>query len=105
MIVNGKEYSLWSQFVEGKKEWIGGILEELQDSMPILSSEGCPQTKITNVRLEPNGKESAFFSVDGKEYGCGADVSVLGIIGGEEGWITLSGYGGHKWRIKKKTNK
>ena len=26
--INGKTYPLWSQFVDKKDEWIGGILED-----------------------------------------------------------------------------
>lgn len=104
MIVNGKEYPLWSQFVEKKNEWIGGTLEELEDSFPQLSDEGSPKTKITDIKLEPNGKENAYFSVAGEDYGCGGSTDCLGIVGGEDGWITLSGYGGHRWRIKKCQN-
>ncbi len=103
LMVNGKEYPLWSQFVEGKEEWIGGVLEEVRDSFPNLVPEGGVQAKITDIRLEPNGEDSAFFSVDGEGFGCGFDVGVGGITGGEEGWITFCGYGGHTWRIKKRT--
>src|ERR1035437_1831959 len=101
MIVNGKEYPLWSQFVEKKDEWIGGILEELEDSFPRLSMYQNPDTldplnfrqqKITDIRLEPNGKDNAYFSVDGEDYSCGGSTDCLGICPGEEGWITLSGY-------------
>ena len=63
-----------------------------------------PTTKIIDITLEPNGKDSAFFSVIGENYACGFDVEVGGIIGGKEGWLTFSGYGGHKWRIKKKNS-
>lgn len=58
------------------------------------------QTKITDITLSPNGKDSAFFEVKGKDFGCGFDVHHGGIIPGEEGWLTFSGYGGHTFRIK-----
>ena len=100
IIVNGREYPLWSQFVEGKEKWIGGTLEDRGDSMDrALGLEG-GGTEITDITLEPNGKDSAAFSVDGKDFSCGGDVGYLGITGGEKGWITFSGYGGHTWRIK-----
>lgn len=96
-VINGKRYSLWPQFVEKKAQYIGGILEDVNDG------PGCPaQTEITDIRFEANGDTSAFFQVDGKEFGCGADVSCLAVdpdLGGD-GWIGFSGYGGHKWRIK-----
>ena len=98
--INGKQYPLWSQFVERKEEWIGGILEELEDSYPQIGDSG--KTIITDIKLEPNGKESACFSVDGEDFGCGGCTTVLGVTAGEEGWITFSGYGGHTWRIKQK---
>lgn len=30
VIVNGKVYPMWNQFIERKKEWIGGILEDTE---------------------------------------------------------------------------
>ena len=100
--VNGKSYPMWSQFVEGKEKWIGGTLEDKGDSMDraIGLSDGWSKTKITDITLTPNGKESAAFSVEGEEFGCGGDVQFLGVVGGEDGYITFSGYGGHTWRIK-----
>ena len=93
--VNGKVYPLWSQFVEDKEKWIGGVLEEYD--------YGVESTKIIDVELNPNGEDSAFFQVVGEGFTCGFDVSVRGISGGgEKGWITFSGYGGHTWRIKTK---
>ena len=93
MKVNGRHYPLWSQFVKRKKEWIGGILED-HDMGMIVS------TKITDIDLVPNGETSAYFCVEGVDFGCGFDVKYGGIIGGEKGWITFSGYAGHMWRIK-----
>lgn len=98
--INRRQYPLWSQFVERKKEWIGGILEELEDSYPQVGVGG--KTTITDITLKANGKDSAFFSVEGKGFSCGGSTECLGVTGGEEGWITLSGYGGHTWRIKQK---
>lgn len=94
--INGKEYPLWSQFVEKRNEWIGGILEDFEDY------GGSVTTIITDITLKPNGEDSAFFCVEGKDFGCGFDVQHGGIGGRQkEGWLTFSGYGGHKWRIKK----
>ena len=106
--VNGKQYPLWSQFVEGKEEWIGGVLEDFSDSMD-RSIFGEKEThfigEITDIRLEPNGDDSAYFAVDSKEFTCGFGVKYGGVTGGDKGWITFSGYGGHTWRIKKKGDK
>ena len=101
--VNGKKYPLWSQFIERKEEWIGGTLQDFGDSMDKMLGMGeMGETIITDITLEPNGDDSAFFSVEGKKFGCGFDVGHGGISGrGEEGWLTFSGYGGHKWRIRK----
>ena len=101
--INGRQCPLWSQFVERKEEWIGGVLQDKGDSMDVaigLTDGGWHETEITDIDLRPNGKTSAYFSVTGKNFSCGGSTEVLGIIGGEEGWITLSGYGGHTWRIK-----
>jgi hypothetical protein len=90
--VNGKEYPLWGQFVDKKDEWIGGVLEDFGDS-----------TEITDITLVPNGEEDAFFEIEGKGFSCGFSTSVGGIGGDqEEPWLTFSGYGGQKFRIKKK---
>ena len=101
MKVNGKEYPLWSQFVERKDEWIGGKLVDSGDSHDRMFSgnESPASTKITDIQLIPNGKESAYFQVVGEDFGCGFDVGLGGVVGGEDGWITFSGYGGHRWQI------
>ncbi len=95
-LINGRHYPLWQQFVDRAHEWVGGTLED-HDSL----CGGTPMvTNITGIELRANGKDSAFFEVEGEDFGCGFDVAYGGIRGGEEGWITFSGYGGHKWRIK-----
>jgi len=94
MEVNGKEYPMWSQFIEKQDEWIGGTLEDHDMGMSA-------STEITGITLEPNGDGSAFFSVEGETFSCGFDVQYGGIGSGEEGWLTFHGYGGHTWRIKK----
>lgn len=99
MVVNGKEYALWGQFIEDKAQWIGGTLQELQDSFPTIG-EPPPPTKITDIRLEPNGKDDAMFTVEGEDYSCAGSTEFLGVTAGEKGWITLYCYG-HEWRIKK----
>jgi len=93
MIINGREYPMWSQFVEKQNEFKGRILED--HDMGEVSS-----TKVTGIRLEPNGKDSAFFTIDGADFSCGFDVKYGGITGGEPGWLTFSGYGGHMFRVK-----
>ena len=95
MEVNGKVYPMWGQFVQKKDKFIGGTLENYDMGMR-------ENTEITDIILKPNGTDSAYFMVGGKNFSCGGDVSVLGIIGGEPGWLTFHGYGGHIWRIKKK---
>ena len=101
MIINGKEYPLWSQFVERQNEWIGGILED-------EDMGECTKTTITGIELRENGKDSAFFAVTGKDFECGFDVRHGGIGQGDRagrGWLTFYGYGGHTWRIKQCKNK
>ena len=96
--INGRRYSLWPQFVDKKEEYIGGILEDLDSSF----DGPPPPTMITDIEFRANGKESAWFEVKGKDYSCGGDVGHLGVVGGDEGWLTLSGYGGALWRFKPK---
>lgn len=74
IIINGKRYSLWEQFVWQKQEWIGGILQE----------DGEDPTEITDITLEPLGTDSAMFSIKGKEYTCGFNVA-FGGVGAPEG--------------------
>ena len=104
MEVNGREYPLWGQFIERKEEWIGGLLEEVQDNFPQMPV-GSPQTKIVDITLILNGEDSAYFTVEGEKYSCGFDVHHGGISGDsdklKDGWLNFSGYGGHRWRIKK----
>ena len=99
--VNGRVYPMWSQFVEGKQSFIGGILEDSGDSLDrSMFSVKPAQTKITDIQLCPNGKDSAFFKIVGEDFECGFDVAYGGIGAGESGWITFYGYGGHEFRIK-----
>ena len=101
--INGRQYPMWSQFVERKDEWVGGILEDFGDSMDkrMFGDGANAKTKITDIRLEPCGEESAFFSVDGEDFTCGFSTEVGGVTAGEEGWMMFSSYMGHGWRIKK----
>jgi hypothetical protein len=98
--INGRRYPLWSQFVEGKEKWIGGIMQDSGDSMDRNIGFSGAETTIKDIVLRENGKDSAFFEVAGKDFNCGFDVKHGGVVGGKEGWITFSGYGGHSWRIR-----
>lgn len=104
--VNGRVYPLWNQFVEKKDQWIGGTLQDFGDSMDRvwgIADKNGMVTKITDIKLEPNGEESAWFEITGKDFSCGFDVKHGG-IGGDQAkpWLTFSGYGGHTFRIKQK---
>lgn len=103
MEVNGKVYPLWGQFVEKKDRWIGGDLEDFGDVHANYCYGTRPAvTKIKDIMLMPNGRESAFFAVVGEDFTCGFDVHHGGIScrGQEVGWILFEGYGGHLWRIR-----
>lgn len=100
MIVNGKNYPMWGQFIDIKHNLIGGILKHLSDSHPRIAEEE-HSTVITDITLEPNGKESAMFTIVGKDFSEGCDVQYLGVTGGEPGWVTFSGWNGHLFAIKK----
>ena len=79
-----------------KQSGIGGTLEDLD--------EPGETTTITDIYFQPNGTDSAAFGVEGADYGCGGDVRFLAVdpATGGNGWIGFIGYGGHRWRIKKK---
>jgi len=96
-VVNGRRYSLWPKFVVGKIDWIGGTLEDY-DGGPHEPA----RTTIVDIAFEPNGDESAAFTVIGLDFSCSADVQHLAIDprGGGDGWICFSGFMGHKWRIR-----
>lgn len=55
-----------------KAEWIGGLLAD--------TSEGSRhETTIKDITLEPNGKDSAMFSIVGEDFACGSDVKYLAL--------------------------
>ena len=91
--INGRQYPMWSQFVEGADKFIGRVLED-HDMGTVM------QTEIIGITLTPNGEDSAYFRIEGKDFNCGFDVKHGGVYGGEEGWLSFSGYGGHTFRIK-----
>ena len=92
--INGKRYPMWEQFVEKKKEWIGGTLEDSGDSIDQTLFGGLKaRTEIVDIVLKENGKESAWFEVVGKDFSCGGDVGHLGIIDIKEPWLGFHGYG------------
>lgn len=89
---------MWSQFVHRKDEWIGGVLEDFGE----YSATPKYRTEIVDIKLEPNGKDSALFEVTGKGFSCSFDVRYGGVTGGENGYITFSGFQNHIWRIKQR---
>ena len=106
IVVNGKVYTMWQQFVQKKDEWIGGILTDYHDSFDRSAGNGEPmKTKIKDIELIPNGKDGAAFHVVGEEFTCGGSVEYLGIMGADipemKHGICIGGYGGHKWTIEK----
>jgi hypothetical protein len=98
-VVNGRRYSLWPKFVARKVEWIGGELED-------VDAPG-ETTRITDIKFEPNGTESAMFTVDGEDWSCACDVRYLcmdpALTGA--GWIGFSSPYGLAFRIRRKSPK
>ena len=78
-LVNGRYYPLWQQFIDEKDRWIGGKMVEMDG--PTI------ETVITGMKLEPNGAESAFFTVEGKDFNCGFDVHAGGLSSCEEPYV------------------
>lgn len=78
-LINGKRYPLWEQFVDKKGGFIGEILQD----------EGF-ETEIVDVTLSPNGDDSAYFEVHGKEFSCGFDVKYGGLSSDNEGMLKFS---------------
>ena len=102
--INGKKYPLWTKFVRRSDEWKGGVLEDLDDD-PMVHRAGTdhPSTIIERIELRPNGDDSAFFEIVGKDFGCGGDVQFVGVDPRRtnETWICFVGYGGQAFRIRK----
>jgi len=103
---------IWQQLVDQKAEWIGGDIEDFGDPMDRRLCE--PGTfpihgKISDMefRKNPSYDEAKhppgmWFGVSAAEgFSCGGDTKYVGIIAGEDGWLTLAGYGGHTWRIRR----
>lgn len=88
-VVNGREYSLWPQFVAKKNDFIGGKLIEEDGDFGMTH-----ETEITDITFGPNGTTGAKFGVVGKDFTCDCDVQYLGIGGRDkrfpEGSLTFS---------------
>jgi hypothetical protein len=95
-LVNGRRYAMWSGFVNRKEAFIGARM--IDTDMGRVA-----ETVVTDITLEPNGGESAFFTVHGKEFDCGFDVKYGGVSSAKPGWIEFHGYGGHTWRIESRS--
>jgi hypothetical protein len=98
--INGKVYPLWQQFVDKKENFIGKKLIDYGDS---FVKDVC-ETTITDIKLVPNGHESAAFFVVGEDFSCGFDVRYGGIEGKEKAKedadILFGSLFGHQWGIK-----
>lgn len=102
IVVNGKIYPMWQQFVQKKDEWIGGVLQD-RDNDPFLGGVTIGPTVITDVVLRENGKDSAWFEFSGKDYSCGFDVKYGGIGGNQPGndVLRIQGYGSMAFDVSK----
>lgn len=105
-MINEKEYKLWEEFVQNKKSWVGGTLQDFGDETDwyLAFAEVALVTKIKEITLKPNGTDSSFFEVVGEDFTCGFDISAGGLTDGEPEWLTFEGYMGHKFRIQKPKN-
>jgi hypothetical protein len=99
--LDANSYPVWRQFEEKQNMFIGGVLEDFGDTLVRQNGATSMQTKILGIKLEANGKDSAFFSVIGENFSCGFDVSVGEISDVDKEWITFRGVLEHIWRIKK----
>ena len=91
VLVNGKEYPMWNSLVEQKEKFIGGIMVEHDIC-------GEFKTVIKDIRLEPNGEESAMIWVDGEEWSMSCDVKCGG-IGAHNGALSISASFGGTWEL------
>lgn len=94
-LVNGKFYPMLDHFVETKNKYIGGRLVECDMGIFL-------ETIITDIKLEPNGSDSAFFSIVGEKFTCGFDVNYGGPSNHKPfgtDLIHFGGYGSHMFAI------
>ena len=106
IVVNGKVYPMWQQFVQKKDEWIGGILTDYGDNFDknfYNMSEDFPmKTEITDIVLLPSSIDSAMLIFQGKDFDCGSDVQYLGIVVDKDCvGLKFEGFAGHEWSISK----
>ena len=89
MEINGNEYPLWNEFIARKEEFIGKKLVNVTEK---YTSE----TIIEDMFLIPNGTESAYFNIKGKDFDCGLDIHYggFGDSKGEESIISFSSLSG-----------
>lgn len=88
---------MWKEIVARKSEWIGGTLVDSGDN---CDRDLGYKPQSTTIILHDH-----FFAVIGKEFTCGGDTSILGVSGKQEGngWLNLTGYDSHEWKIKRNT--
>lgn len=103
--INGKQYPLWSQFVEQKDRWIGGTLYEIFDAFDAaITGQDTAKTTIKDIALEPCGEDCVMFSIVGEDFTCGFNVKYGGVDGSHcpDDWICFSGVSGGSLRIKER---
>jgi hypothetical protein len=94
-IINGKTYPMWNSIVDARHELIGGTLTEIDNIT------GSASTKIIDIRLLPNGTDSAMIEIEGEEFTASCDVRYCGIAGGNG--LTIRTNFGTEWNLKKAT--
>ncbi len=87
---------MWQELVDNKKEWKGGVLEEICEAGPFEQCAQANPTKIKNIKFKEE-----YIDFIGEDYSCGFDIELGGVIPGEEGWLTMEGPYGHQFRIRK----
>ena len=106
IVINGKYYPMWQQFVHRKDEWVGGTLIDYGDMFDrhYYKDGTYPmKTKIIDIQLKPNEPDSAFFEVRGEDFTCGGDVKYIGLMPtkAKAGGIFINGFQNHEWEIVK----
>ena len=90
--INGKVYPMWSQFCGPNTKWVGGLIYD-------HDMGDCIKKPLKEIRLEPNGNESAMLVFDiGESDPWFSDVKAIGRIEGKgpNGGLLLGRtYGGH----------
>lgn len=100
IVVNGRVYPVWQQlFLDRKEQWIGKKMKEYDRDVAQRA-----YGTIKDIRLEPNGDDSAMLHIDSNEgWGWACDVHYFGVSGSQstDKYLALAGQFGSTIYLEK----